>query len=66
MICQEPLFVTTEKDIFFDTIVNPEMITSTRNSFLIAIELNVGRMSKYISQLQRKLYASEQRYAKAE
>lgn len=42
----EPLFVTIEKDVVWDTMVNPEMISSSEIVFMTTTKLNVGRMSK--------------------
>lgn len=51
----ESLSVTTEKEIVLDNIVNPKMITSVGTAFVAATELNIGRMSKQIVELQNKL-----------
>jgi len=53
--------VTTEKKIILNTKINPKMIASVRISFITTTELNVGRMSKQIIELQGKLYASDKR-----
>jgi len=62
----EPLSMTTKKEIVMDTTRNLETITTNRNCFLTTTELNVGRMSKHIVELEGKLYASEQRAAREE
>lgn len=48
------------------TTVNPEMITSVGTTFVTTIEHNVARMSKQIVDLQNRLYAPEQKAARAE
>jgi len=51
----EPLYVTMEKEIVLNNTINLEMITSAGTAFVTATELNVGRMSKQIMELQNKL-----------
>lgn len=50
----KPLIMTIEKVIILDTMVNLEMIISTENALVTTIELNMGRMSKKIANIQGK------------
>lgn len=58
--------MTTEKVIVLDTMVNLEMIISAETAFVTTIELNMGRMSKKIADIQGKLYDFEERVVKVE
>jgi len=62
----EPLSVTTDKEIVPNITVNPKMIALVKTTFITAMEHNVPRMRKQITNLHNRLYASEQRAASAE